>query len=213
MAFEGNWLKLIHFFGRGAIFLGLVASLLCNLGAVAAAQQDGYAAFARKMLTVSTDSVRFRPDLEKHVFQLANGYRRGRGVASLAWNAKAQSLARAHAMDMALHDFVGHTSSTGRGFSSRVAAMDPDAAIHGTMAENAARVSSGEQATVSKAGKLMTQWIKSGSHRRTLASRSYVSVATAVVQKGNKLYSVQVFLGPEVNTNIKRRPQDAADVY
>jgi uncharacterized protein YkwD len=205
-------LKFFHFFRAIATFWGLFCSLAL-LSGEAIAQQEGYAAFARKMLAVNSSTIRFRPDLEKHVFRLANAYRQQRRAHALSWNAKAQALARAHAMDMALNDFVGHTSSTGRNFSSRVAALDPDAAIYGTMAENAARVSSGEPVTSAKAGKLVTQWIKSGSHRKTLASRSYVSVATAVVQKGSKLYAVQVFFGPEVKTNMRRRPQGVTGVY
>jgi uncharacterized protein YkwD len=47
----------------------------------------------------------------------------------------------------------------------------------------------------------MQQWIKSRSHRKALVSRDYVSVSIAVVQRGEKIYSVQIFSGPEVKTS------------
>ncbi len=104
-------------------------------------------------------------------------------------------------MDMALTDFVGHVSSSGQDFESRVRSFRPGELFLPSMGENAARVSSGEAVSTAKAAKLMQQWIKSTAHRKVLSSRNYTSVATGVVQKGNKLYAVQIFSGPEVKTN------------
>jgi uncharacterized protein YkwD len=66
------------------------------------------------------------------------------------------------------------------------------------LGENAARVSPRGTANAAKAQKLMDQWIKSRGHRKNLVSRDYVSVATGVVQRGDKLYAVQVFMGPDL---------------
>ncbi len=175
--------------------------------------RDTYVMFAQKLTTPGRADARFRPDLERYLLGAANDYRRGKGVGRLGANSRNLIAARAHAMDMALNDFVGHVSSNGADFESRVRAFRPGELFLPSMGENAARVSSGEPVSVAKASKLMTQWIKSASHRKALSSRSYMSVATGVVQKGNKLYAVQIFSGPEVKTNVRRGGALADDQY
>jgi uncharacterized protein YkwD len=162
---------------------------------------ETYAEFVVRMNNVAVEGYHFRPDLENTVLRLANQYRASRGAGALKPNSKLLRAARAHALDMAMHDFVGHVSSNGRDFDSRMHAIMPGQLFLPSMGENAARASDGV------AQSLMTQWIKSPPHRRVLSSRSYVSVATAVVQKGTKLYSVEIFSGPEVKTNMGQSPQ------
>ncbi len=180
---------------------------------VTAQARETYTAFAARMNAVRSDSVRFRPDLEAHVLALANSYRASRGIRALAKDSRNQMAARAHAMDMALNGFVSHVSSTGSDFDSRMRAFRPDELFLPSMGENAARVSNNTAITKEKASGLMTQWIKSGAHRRVLAGRSYSRVATAVVQKGNQLYSVQIFSGPDVKTNVRKAKATAKSIY
>jgi uncharacterized protein YkwD len=192
----------------------LVALILAaSHGGVPVQARETYAVFARKLTTSERDGVRFRPDLESYLLGAANAYRRSKGAGALSANRQNLLAARAHAMDMALGEFVGHVSSIGTGFESRIRALRPGLVFLPSMGENAARVSSGEPATATKASKLMTQWIKSPSHRKALSSRSYMSVATGVVQKGNKIYAVQIFSGPEVKTNMRRGGVLADDQY
>ena len=195
--------------------MGLGAAVICIFAASPASQaRESYASFANRMLSVPSSDARFRPDLEAVLVGLANRYRAGQKVERLQASSTNQDLARAQAMDMAEHDFVGHVSSTGQGFDSRVRALRPGILFLPAMAENAAQVSSGEAADARKAGKLMVQWIKSPSHRKALVNRTYRSVATGVVQKGNKLYAVQIFSGPEVTTNLNRpSSKKKADLY
>jgi uncharacterized protein YkwD len=191
----------------------LALMFAASLGGVPAQARDTYASFARNLTTTERHGVRFRPDLESYLLGAANAYRRGKGTGALAADRQNLTAARAHAMDMALHDFVGHVSSTGAGFESRVRAFRPGVMFLPSMGENAARVSSGEPATSAKASKLMTQWIKSAPHRKALSSRSYNSVATGVVQKGNRLYAVQIFSGPDVKSNVRFGAPAKADFY
>jgi uncharacterized protein YkwD len=157
---------------------------------------ETYLDFAKRMNAIETQSARFRPDLEIQLLGLANRYRVSRGLYKLTPNARLLQAARAHAMDMALNDFVGHRSSNNRDFDSRMRAFHPGQIFLPSMAENAARASNGEVQS------LITQWIKSTSHRKALASRNYASVATAVAQIGKKLYAVQIFSGPVTKSSL-----------
>jgi uncharacterized protein YkwD len=188
-----------------------LALLVLNFG-LSAQGAETYQAFARRMNASETGEIRFRPDLEAALLVLANKYRASQGVHTLSAAPANLSAARAHAMDMALNDFVGHRSSNGRDFESRMQAFHEGEMFLPSMAENAARASNRSPPDKTKAASLMTQWIKSFPHRRALVSRSYASVATAVVQKGNKLYAVEIFSGPAVKSNIGKATTDT-DLY
>jgi uncharacterized protein YkwD len=195
--FWGKWLLLVLVF----------------LASQPATSAETYRTFALRLSRSESEGMRFRPDLESYLLGAANTYRRKKGVHHLGRNERNLVLARAHAMDMALNGFVGHRSSNGRDFESRVRALRPGEMFLPVMGENAARVSSGGPATAAKAAKLMQQWIGSRSHRHSLGSRSFVSVATGVVQRGDKLYAVQIFSGPEVKTNVRQSGADAPGPY
>jgi uncharacterized protein YkwD len=192
------------------LFLMVLAASLAGIPAEA---RETYLDYAQRLTTQQRADVRFRPDLEVYLLGAANTYRGSKGRAGLRPNSAFLTAARAHAMDMALNDFVGHVSSNGRDFEGRVRAFRPDAFALPSLGENAARVSSGESVSTAKAAKLMQQWIKSTAHRKVLSSRSYISVATGVVQRGNKLYAVQIFSGPDVQTNIRRSKDSRGGLY
>ncbi len=195
---------------RSWLFLALVALGLIDSPVEA---RETYATYARRLTTQVQASAQFRPDLEAYLLGAANGYRESKGAGALGANRAFVTAARAHAMDMALNGFVGHVSSNGRDFESRIRAFLPGAIFLPSVGENAARVSSGEAVTNAKAAKLMQQWIKSRAHRKVLSNRSYATVATGVVQKGNQLYAVQIFSGPEVKTNARRAESTDTSVY
>ncbi len=195
---------------RGWLFLAVVAASLAGTPAEA---RETYTEFAHRLTTQARADVQFRPDLEAYLRDAANSYRGGKGRSALRPNGAFLEAARAHAMDMALNDFVGHVSSNGRDFEGRIRAFRPDDFFLPSMGENAARVSSGEAVSTAKAAKLMQQWIKSAGHRKNLSSLNYTSVATGVVQKGNKLYAVQIFSGPEVKSNVRRAKSTGGSLY
>jgi uncharacterized protein YkwD len=200
----------IAILSRGWLFLVVLAASLAGMPAEA---RETYRDYAQRLTAQSRADVRFRPDMEAYLRGAANSYRRSKGKSALGSNNAFLTAARAHAMDMALNDFVGHVSSNGRDFEGRIRAFRPDDFFLPSMGENAARVSSGEAVTIAKAAKLMQQWIKSAGHRKNLSSLNYTSVATGVVQKGNKLYAVQIFSGPEVKSNVRRAKSTGGDQY
>lgn len=185
-----------------AIVLGLML-LLAGLAAVPGSARETYAAFVARITQSLPDGASYRDDLEQVLLTSANAYRADKGLRPLkAGGGMLAAAARAHAADMMLNGFVGHTSSTGAGFESRMRALHPGVLMLPRMAENAARERSNGNADEAKARKLFQQWVKSSAHARTLRSRDYVSVATGVVEKDGKLFAVQIFEGPKLKTNM-----------
>lgn len=95
---------------------------------------------------------------------------------------------------MALNNFVGHRSSHGEEFSSRMSAlMGGGMLMMPHMAENAARDSQPGAVDNAKASRLFQQWVNSPPHRKALVNRDFKFVSTAVVQRDNKIYAIQIF--------------------
>lgn len=163
-----------------------------------------YVALATRLANQAKTAELERPDLEQQLFTLANSYRKSKGLSALAKNNTAQDASLAHAMDMMLNNFMGHTASTGQDFDSRMRALRNGAMILPSMGENAARLSHADLTDPTAAKKIFQQWVNSPPHRHALLSRDYLSVATGVVAQGNKIYADQIFLGPEIVTNMGR---------
>ncbi|MCA0432817.1 MAG: CAP domain-containing protein [Proteobacteria bacterium] len=176
----------------------------------APAMAEPYVSFATRLVENPPEGVRFRPDLEDVLVGSANVYRQGKRVKGLAKvnDGKLLLAARAHALDLLQQNAMGHRSSTGYDFESRMRSLFPGMMFMSRMAENAARERSKGPADAAKAQKLFQQWVKSTSHRKALLSRDYTRVATGVVQKGDVIYAVQIFTGPEVKSNLFQSKQE-----
>jgi uncharacterized protein YkwD len=70
------------------------------------------------------------------------------------------------------------------------------------MGENAARSTRRGLSDGEVAAYIVRQWIKSPSHRRAMISRDYLGVATGVARRGEDVYAVQIFVGPETRSNL-----------
>lgn len=187
--------------------LFLVASLPYPLPVLA---RETYAAFAARLVATPPEGVSFREDLEALLHDSANQYRAARRVKGLkVADGKMLVAARAHALDMLQQNTMGHRASTGHDFESRMRSLYPGVMFMARMAENAARERSDGPADAMKAKRLFQQWVKSSAHRKALGSRDYVRVATGVAQKGEVIYAVQIFAGPEVKSNLfQSTPQE-----
>jgi uncharacterized protein YkwD len=141
---------------------------------------------------------RIREDLEAEIAAQANAYRQSKGVQPLQSSPLLQKAARAQAIDMMLNGYVGHKASTGQEFDSRMRAFlslgNPFTMPQ--MAENAARDTQKGEADAAKARRLFQQWVDSRPHRKSLLNSGYKFVATGVVQRGNKIWAIQIFWGP-----------------
>lgn len=174
----------------------IVAALaLCVWGAALSvpAQAGRYGDYANGLNAHPPQGSRFRPDLEEWLLALANAYRAAEGKKPVAGAADFRSAARAHAADMMINGFMGHRSSTGQDFDSRMRVFVDDITRFPALAENAARDTQKTPVDARKAQALFTQWMKSRGHRKTLLNRSYQFVSTGVIQRGNSIWAVQIF--------------------
>lgn len=174
-----------------AWFLAMAALVLLSAPAWAAP----YRGYADALLVNLPEGVQFRPDLEQVLAGLANAYRRGETREPVLASDLFTAMARAHAADMLLNDFVGHRASTGHDFAMRVKVMQPPGLIFRAIAEVAARDRQKGPADAAKARRLFQQWIGSRPHRKALLNRGYRYVSTGAVQRGNVICAVQIFWG------------------
>ncbi len=149
----------------------------------------------------------YQPQIEAQLFGLANSLRKSHGLPPLQRDSRMVVAARAHAVDMLKHHFLGHTASTGQGFDSRMRALRGGALVLPSMAENAVAFRTTRLVRAGLAQRLFQTWVKSPEHLHTLLSRDYLKVSTGVVISGGEAYADQIFSGADVVTNMGRVPQ------
>ena len=182
----------------------LIAIIVVVVGLSPAKARETYRALVARLVGQVAVSKIERTDLEAQLFQLVNAYRHSKGLNSLKIDHSVQDASVAHAMDMMQHDYMGHVASTGHDFDSRMRALANGAMILPSMGENAARLSHADLNDPNAAQKIFQQWVNSPSHKHALLSRDYLSVATGVVAQGSKIYADQIFVGPQVISNMGR---------
>jgi len=172
--------------------LYLIISLSVGFLAPALAQaRETYLQFAGRMMSEGA----FRPDIEKALFLKVNAYRAAKGRVQLGLDQSMQFAARAHAQDMAEHNFVGHVASTGHDFESRMRAFRGGGMLLlPSLGENAAdtKVLDSPDAI---AEVLFQEWLHSEEHRRAMVSNDYVKAAIGVSVLNGKAYADQIFVG------------------
>ncbi|MFO1133551.1 MAG: CAP domain-containing protein [Hyphomicrobiales bacterium] len=151
-----------------------------------------YLDYARGLAAHPPKGSRYRPDVEAELVDLLNAYRSQQGKAPVVADAVFQDAARAHAADMMLHDFMGHSSSTGTSFQGRMAAFAGDVTKYPSIGENAAR-ETGDASLDEKGRLLFQQWVGSPPHRRNMVNRSFAFVSTGVIERGGDIWAVQIF--------------------
>ncbi len=159
-------------------------------------QAKTYVEFAEALVGNLPADAQVREDLEAQLAAEANQYRRAKGVAILKASPAMQKAARAQAIDMMLNGFVGHKASSGHSFETRMRAFMDNPMMMPKMAENAARETQKGEANAAKARRLFQQWVDSRPHRKALLNGTYKFVSTGVVQRGNKIWAIQIFFAP-----------------
>jgi uncharacterized protein YkwD len=159
------------------------------------ATAGSYLDFATGLVASPPDGSRFRPDLEAELASLVSAYRVEEGKEPITPDDAFQTAARAHAADMMINGFMGHSASTGQGFQARMRAFVGDVTKYPSLGENAARDTQDTPVDERKARALFQQWVKSRTHRRVMVNRSFRFVSTGVIQRDNKIWAVQIFFG------------------
>lgn len=173
-------------------FIALLLASILWLGGSLQAAAD-YRAYAEGMLANLPAGVTPRPDLESTLDSLVSAYRREKGKRALKPDDMLRRAARAQSLDMMLGGYVGHQSREGHRFASRFKAYAGDPDLYPARGENAARDTQKGDADQVKARRLFQQWIDSGGHRRNMLTPDYAYVSTGVMQRGNKIWAVQMF--------------------
>lgn len=167
-------------------FIGLAAG-------VRSAIAGPYLSYAQGLVARPPKGSRYRPDLEAQLLDLLNAYRAKKGKAPVVADGALEEAARAHAADMMLNNFMGHSSSTGMSFQGRMAAFVGDVTKYPSIGENAARETVGEGSLDDKTRALFQQWVDSASHRKNMVNRSFAFVSTGVIERGGDIWAVQIF--------------------
>lgn len=165
------------------------------LAGVLPAAAGTYLDYASSITANPPEGSRFRPDLEARLASLVSTYRIEEGKESVIADDAFLIAARAHAADMMLNGFMGHTASTGQSFQGRMQAFVGDVTKYPSIGENAARDTQDTPVDEAKVRALFQQWVKSRTHRRVMVNRSFHFVSTGVIQRGNRIWAVQIFFG------------------
>ena len=177
-----------------------VRRLLCGAGlflltGIRPALAGPYLDYATRLNESPPEGSQHRPDLEERLAQLVSAYRVEEGKEPVSPDPAFQPAARAHAADMMLNGFMGHSSSTGLSFQGRMQAFVGDVTKYPSIGENAARDTQDTPVDNAKAAALFQQWVKSRTHRKVMVNRSFRFVSTGVIQRGDKIWAVQIFFG------------------
>jgi uncharacterized protein YkwD len=187
-------------------FLALCAVLLLMVagGAGKAHAEDGasYRAYAAAISANPPEGVVFRADLEAYLSRLASSYRRGKQRHALIEDPALREAARAQAFDMMLAGRSSHHSRSGLDFKARFRAFLNEEGTVWAGAENAASDRRKGAVDLQKAKRLFQSWVDSTGHRHNLLNSRYVYVSTGVAQRGDEIWSVQIFWSEPIRTNF-----------
>ena len=130
-----------------------------------------------------------REDVERAVVREINKIRQGRGLPSLATDARLSAVAREYSCRMARESFVAHESPSGQRLADRVRAAGKDYRRAGENLAWNRNVS--DPVTNAVRG-----WMKSAGHRENILGRAYTETGVGVCQSGAAFYFTEIFVQP-----------------
>jgi uncharacterized protein YkwD len=167
-----------------------------------AADSGGYKAYVQQLMRNPPKGVVFRADLENYLSQLASQYRQSRNRSALVDDPTLRDAARAQAIDMMLSGRSSHLSSRGESFTTRFSAFVSADNTAWASGENAASDRHDGPIDKGRAKQLFQLWLDSTGHRKNMLNGRYVHVSTGAVQRGDELWSVQIFWSEPIRTNL-----------
>jgi uncharacterized protein YkwD len=136
----------------------------------------------------------FQPVVEQLLLTKLNELRASKGLARLAVEGAFTGAARAHVMDMAQRNYLGHNSATGLDFSGRMKALQGGVMRYSAVGENAVMMYPPHGAA-QVADTLFHSWLNSPPHLHNMLRSDFTSVATGAVILNGKAYADQIFVG------------------
>ena len=174
----------------------IILSVFCvvlAMGAALPAQAESYPQLVARLGGAGN----FQGAVENLLLAKVNVLRGSKGLPRLAADGNFARAARAHALDMAQRNYLGHSSSTGLDFTGRMNALQGGQMRYAAMSENAAMMYPVSSASA-VAEKLFQSWLNSAPHLANMQKPSFTKVATGVVFLGNKAYGDQIFTGAQL---------------
>lgn len=136
----------------------------------------------------------FQASVEQLLLTKLNSFRASKGLARLIADSRFAGAARAHALDMAKRNTLGHNDANGLDFGGRMQKIQGGQMHLTTMGENAAMMY--PVRSVSAVGNtLFNSWLNSPPHLANMQRADFKRVATGVVYLGDKAYADQIFIG------------------
>ncbi len=136
----------------------------------------------------------FHSDVEQLLLAKLNAFRASKGLPRLVADGAFTRAARAHAMDMASRNYLGHVSADGLDFADRMKALQGGRIAFVAMGENAAMMYPPHGAAA-VAETLFQSWLNSAPHLHNMQKPDFTKVATGVVFLNGKAYADQIFTG------------------
>ncbi len=132
-------------------------------------------------------------EFENEIYLQSNNERRLRKVPDLAYDDGLADVARRHSKSMASSDYFAHKDREGLNVGGRMQKYYP-AMFATSVGENLAFFEISDQ--VFSAVEIVTGWMNSPPHRKSLLNAEFTHIGVGVVIKGDKLYATQVFARP-----------------
>ena len=136
----------------------------------------------------------FQSAVEQLLYSKLNHYRASKGLPLLRADHRFTQAARAHALDMAQRNYLGHSSSGGLDFSARMRELQAGKMRFSVMGENAAMMYP-PSSPMKVADRLFESWLHSPEHLLNMERRDFSAVATGAVYQNGKAYADQIFVG------------------
>lgn len=160
------------------------------LGGMGSVQAESYPQLVTRLSSTGV----FQPAVEQLLLAKLNELRASKGLARLGPESVFVGAARAHAMDMAQRNYLGHESAAGLDFSGRMKALQGGMMRYSTMGENAVMMYPPTSAAA-VADKLFHSWMNSPPHLYNMLRSDFTRVATGAVILNGKAYADQIFVG------------------
>ena len=172
------------------MIISSVIGMCLLFGGVGSAQAESYPQLVARLSSAGV----FQPAVEQLLLAKLNELRVSKGLAPLGVEGTFKGAARAHAMDMAQRNYLGHSSATGLDFSGRIKALQGGVMRYSTIGENAVMMYPPHNAA-QVADTLFHSWLNSPPHLHNMLRKDFTRVATGAVILNGKAYADQIFFG------------------
>jgi uncharacterized protein YkwD len=140
----------------------------------------------------------FNHEVEVAIVRETNGVREKKKLVKLTPNAALKDIALEHSRDMQKRKYLSHFSPEGKSVMDRTQKRVGRVQTH--LGENihTIRSSQGLYDAQAVSQLMMSDWMKSKSHRKNLLSQQFTQIGVGCSSDGHEIFCTQVFSGPNL---------------